>query len=106
MKEIEFVLPSSGKKIKMRESTGLDELTARRKFIGKSEDEKANQPWELIAKCITSIDGEKPPKGFEDLLKLSTKDLNVLLLAFNNINLPTEQELKDLRGFFPQLSKT
>jgi hypothetical protein len=107
MKEIEFTLPSSGKKVKMRESTGIDELTARRKFIGKSEDEKINQPWELIAKCIVSIDGEKnPPKGYEDLLKFTTKDLNVLLLAFNNINVPNEQELKDLRDFFPGLRKT
>jgi len=106
MKEITFKLPS-GKEVVMRESTGLDELVAAKKFTGKSDEDKVYQPWELIAKCIVKLDNsDKSLKGYEDLLKLSTKDLQILLLAFNQINVPTEQELKDLRSFFPGLSRT
>lgn len=103
MKEIEFTLPS-GKKVKMRECTGLDEFTAGRKFIGKTEDEKIYQPWEIIAKCIIELDGAKGCKGYEELLKLSTKDLNALLLIYNNLNTPTSEELKEIRSFFPDIS--
>uniref|UniRef100_A0A7C6A8G2 Uncharacterized protein n=1 Tax=candidate division WOR-3 bacterium TaxID=2052148 RepID=A0A7C6A8G2_UNCW3 len=85
----------------MRECTGLDEFAAVRKFIGKAEDEKVYQPWEIIARCIVELDGSKGCKGYEELLKLSTKDLNVLLLAYNQLNTPTPEELKEIRGFFP-----
>jgi|GEM_PF-2079256 len=98
-KEIEFRLPS-GKKVKMRESTGLDQLAARRKFIGKSDDDKANIPWEEIALCIIEIEGLKSVKGFEQLLQLTNKDLTALLFAYNQLNTPTDEEMKDLKSFF------
>ncbi|MGB3341328.1 MAG: hypothetical protein WBB37_07600 [bacterium] len=98
-KEIEFTLPS-GKKIRMRESTGLDQLAAKRRFIGKGDDEKANTPWEEIANCIIEIEGMKSVKGYEQLLQLTNKDLVALLFAYNQFNTPTEEEMKDLKSFF------
>lgn len=98
-KEIEFDLPS-GKKVKMRESTGLDQLAARRRFIGQSDDEKANIPWEEISNCIIEIEGMKSVKGYEQLLQLTNKDLVALLFAYNQFNTPTEDEMKDLKSFF------
>jgi len=102
MKEIDFTLPS-GKKVRLREWTGLDRLISLRKFIGKPEEEK--NEWfihELISQCIVSLDGfDKPPKGYEELIKLSGKDLSVLILAFTELNTPTADELKEIRGFFP-----
>jgi len=99
MREIEFKLPS-GKKVKMRESTGLDQLAARRRFIGKSDDEKTNVPWEEISGCIIEIEGMKSVKGYEQLLQLSNKDLTALLFAYNEFNTLTAEEMKDLKSFF------
>jgi len=99
MKEIEFKLPS-GKKVKMRESTGLDQLAARRRFIGKDEDEKAMMVWEEIARCVVEIEGIKKVEGYEGLLQLSNKDLVALLYAYNQINTPSTQEMEDLKSFF------
>lgn len=99
MKEIEFPLPS-GKKVKMRESTGLDQLAARRRFIGKDEDEKNMLPWEEISKCIIKIEGIKQINGYEDLLPLTNKDLTALLWVYNQINTPTGEEMRDLKSFF------
>jgi len=99
MREIEFTLPS-GKKVKMRESTGLDQLAARRRFIGKDADEKASIPWEEISSCIIEIEGMKSVKGYEQLLQLSNKDLTALLFAYNEFNTLTAEEMKDLKSFF------
>lgn len=99
MREIEFKL-SSGKKVKMRESTGLDQLAARRKFVGADADEKTNIPWEEISYCIIEIEGIKTVKGYEQLLRLSNKDLTALLFAYNEFNTLTAEEMKDLKSFF------
>ncbi len=99
MKEIEFKLPS-GKKIRMREMTGLDQVTTIRKFIGKSDDEKDLKAFNDIALCIVEIEGKPKPKGYEDLLDLSNKDLAALLLAYNQLNTLTRKEIEELNGFF------
>lgn len=99
LKEIEFTLPS-GKKVKMRESTGLDQLAARRKFIGRDEVDKGMVVWEEISRCIIELEGVKKVDGYEKLLTLSNKDLTALLFAYNQLNTPTEEETKELVGFF------
>lgn len=99
MKEIEFKLPS-GKKVKMREMTGLDQVTTIRKFIGKSDDEKDLKVFNDIALCIVEIEGKPKPKGYEDLLDLSNKDMTALLMAYNQLNILTSKEIEDLNGFF------
>ena len=99
MKEIEFKLPN-GKKVTMRELTGLDQVITMRKFIGKSDEEKEFRVWNEIALCIVEIEGLPKPKGYEDLLPLSNKDLAALLLAYNNLNVLTPKEIEDLKSFF------
>jgi len=98
MKVIELVLPSSGKKVKMREATGLDEWAASRKFLDKDENEKRMEPFELIARCV-EIDGKRL-SGYEEILKLSTKDIEFLMLAFNKLNTLTQEEVRRLDDFF------
>ncbi len=98
MKKIEIILPSSGKRVVMREATGLDEWAASRKFLEKSDDEKKMEPFELIARCI-EIEEQKV-SGYEELLKLPSKDLEFLLLAYNRLNTLTQEEIKKLDNFF------
>lgn len=97
-KEFDFTLPS-GKIVRMRESTGLDQMAAESRFIGKPENERLMKPWEDIAKCILMLDGQ-PVSGYEQLLPLTNKDLAMLLFAYQQINTPTAQEVEDLKSFF------
>lgn len=99
MKEIEFKLPS-GKKAKMRELTGLDQVATIRKFIGKSDEEKDLKTFNEIALCIVEIEGLKKPQGYEDLLTLSNKDLTALVMAYNELNTLNAKEIEDLKSFF------
>ncbi len=98
-KDKPFKLPS-GKKVTMREMTGLDQLATIRKFIGKSDDEKDFKVFNDIALCIVEIEGKPKPKGYEDLLDLSNKDLTALLMAYNRLNILTPKEIEDLNDFF------
>jgi len=100
IKPIPFTLPS-GKKIKMRELTGLDQVITIKRFIGKNQDEKEGfKTFDEIAQCIVEIDGMKKPQGYEDLLTLSNKDLTALLLAYNELNTLNPKEIEDLKSFF------
>ncbi|HEX7319719.1 MAG TPA: hypothetical protein VF399_05110, partial [bacterium] len=99
MNEIQLTLPS-GKKVKMREMIGLDQVATIRKFIGKSEEEKELKTFNEVALCIVEIEGMKKPQGYEDLLTLSNKDLTALLLAYNELNTLNPKEIEDLKSFF------
>ena len=102
MKTITFKLPS-GTSVTMRECTGNDEFAAAQKFLGKKPDERQFESWDTIARTCSAIGGIKPgPTGYEyeQILQLSTKDLKALLLAFNQMNAPTVEELEDVKSFF------
>ncbi len=97
MKKIELVLPSSGKRVTMREATGLDEFQASRKFLDKDDHEKAAlEGLEVLAKTV-EIDG-KQLNGYEELLTLPAKDIEFLLLAYNKLNRLSLQETKTLQA--------
>jgi hypothetical protein len=104
MKEIEFELPC-GKKAKLRELTGTDQINAYKKFIERPDKEKDSfQIWELIARCV-EID-QKPIKSYEELLlQLNDKDLSILLLAYQQINMPSPEQIKRVTDFFVSTSK-
>jgi hypothetical protein len=109
VKEFPFTLPS-GRRIVLRESTGLDELAAFRR-CGTKPEEQEHQQFELIASNVVGgevsaaktgtvpLGGLSPlSPGYESLLSLPSKDRQSLPVLWNRINLPTAAEVQALRA--------
>lgn len=97
MKEFPFTLPS-GRKIVLRESTGLDELAAFRR-CGTKPEEQEHQQYELVASNLISCEGiPLELTGYERLLRLTSKDRQALSVLWNKINMPSAAEVKVLRA--------
>ncbi len=98
MRKVEVTLPSSGKKAVVREATGMDEFAAARKFLNADEAEKNMENLEILARC-TEIDG-KPLGGYEELLRLPSKDISFLFLVFRRLNTLSNEEVQRIDDFF------
>jgi len=97
MKEFPFKLPS-GRRIVLRESTGLDELAAFRR-CGTKPEEQEHQQYELVAANLISCEGiPLELTGYERLMRLTSKDRQALSVLWNKINMPTAAEVKALRA--------
>ena len=97
MKEFPFTLPS-GRKIVLRESTGLDELAAFRR-CGTKPEEQEHQQYELVASNLISCEGiPLELTGYERLIALTSKDRQALSVLWNKVNMPTAAEVIALRA--------
>lgn len=92
----EFKLPS-GRVIKMRPATGLDEYRALRKLLDRPEAERERlMPLEIAAYCI-EVDG-KTLSGHEELLTWETRDLTAILTIYNELNSLKASDIAALRA--------